>query len=208
VAELELRRQLEEVAAQRRELPVGGPVPQDYVFDEGAAELADQGTVRPVTLSQLFAPGKDTLVLYSYMFGPEMDEPCPMCTSFIDGLNATAPHAAQRLNLAVVARSPIGRLREVARQRGWTLLRLLSSSGCSYHPDYFGEDAAGGQWPVLNVFVRREGRVHHFYSTEALFVDQPGEPCHLDLMWPLWNLFDLTPEGRGETWYPQLSYAR
>ena len=109
-AEVELRNQIEKVAAERRRLPPGGAVREDYRFEKAPGE-----TVR---LSELFEPGKSSLVLYSYMYGPRMEEPCPMCTSIIDGLEATAPHAAQRVNLAVVAKSPIGRVLEFARGRG------------------------------------------------------------------------------------------
>ena len=131
-----------------------------------------------------------------------------MCTSFLDSLNGTAPHAAQRLNLAVVAKSPIGRIRDFARGRGWHNLRLLSSARNTYNRDYHGETADGGQLPVLSLFARRDGKIYHSYSTEMAFA--PPEPAqnqrHIDMMWPLWNLLDLTPEGRGADWYPRLSY--
>lgn len=209
-AELDLRRRLEDVAALRRRLPVGGEVPQDYVFEEGAAALDDRETVRPVRLSGLFEPGKDSLILYSFMYGPNMPKPCPMCTSLLDGLNGTALHARQRVNFAVVARSPIDRIRQFARERGWRNLRLLSSAKNTFHRDYHGETPEGDQSPAINVFVRRGGKVHHFYGVEALFVPpEPGQdPRHVDLLWPLWNLFDLTPDGRGADWYPELAYDR
>src|ERR1039457_6226306 len=108
-AEQDLRAQVEQVARLRRELPLGGEAAQDYVFEEGAADIADTATVRPVKLSDLFREGFDTLALYSFMFGPEMKQACPMCTSFLDSLNGTAHHAAQRINLGVVAKSPIAR---------------------------------------------------------------------------------------------------
>ena len=198
-AERDLRRQVEEVARLRRELPLGGVVPEDYVFDEGA---------RSARLSELFRDGCNTLALYSYMFGPAMKQPCPMCTSFLDSLNGAAPHALQRVNLAVVAKSPIARIREFANQRGWHNLRLLSSAGNTYNRDYHAETADGGQLPLMSIFVKRDGRVHHSYSTELLFSQpEPGQnERHIDMMWPLWNLLDLTPEGRGTDWYPRLSY--
>jgi predicted dithiol-disulfide oxidoreductase (DUF899 family) len=203
-AEIELRRQTEAVAAKRRNLPLGGEVPEDYVFDE----QSDDGTVRQVRLSELFADGKDTLIVYSYMYGPQVAAPCVMCTSILDALDGEAPHVVQRVNLAVVAKSPIERVRQFARERGWRNLRLLSSARNTYNRDYQGELPDGSQMPALNVFVRRDGRVHHFYATEALFVPaDPGQnQRHVDSIWPLWNLFDLTPEGRGENWYPRLSY--
>jgi len=207
-AEMELRRHVEEVAAMRRELPLGGVVPQDYEFEEGAADPADVNTVRRVKLSELFGPGKGSLVVYSFMYGPDMPKACPMCTCMLDSLDRTAPHAAQRINLAVVAKSPIARIREFARERGWRNLRLLSSANNSYNRDYRGESADGAQWPSLNVFVKRGDKIHHAYNSELFFV--PGEKGqdnrHVDSIWPLWNLFDFTPEGRGTDWRPKLEY--
>ena len=207
-AEIRLRRNLEEVAALRRTLPPGGEVREDYLFEEGGGDLNDTQTIRKTRLSELFTPGKDTLILYSYMFGPQMQSPCVSCTSILDGLNGTAPHVQQRVNFAVVAKSPIARIREVARTRGWKNLRLLSSATNTYNQDYQGENASGSQMPSLNVFVRRDGRIRHSYNTELLFApSEPGQDGrHVDLIWPLWNLFDYTPEGRGTNWYPRLSY--
>jgi len=208
-AEIELRSHIEEVAAMRRKLPAGGAVPQDYEFEEGAADPADTDAVRPVKLSELFSLGKDTLVLYSFMYGPNAAKACPMCTCMLDSLDGNAAHAAQRINLAVVAKSPIARIRAFARGRGWRNLRLLSSEGNSYNRDYRGEGADGAQWPALNVFVQRDGKIHHRYNTELLFAPQEkGQSArHVDAIWPLWNLFDFTPDGRGTDWHPKLDYA-
>lgn len=207
-AERDLRQHVEQVAELRRKLPLGGELPEDYAFEEGAADPANTTTVVPVKLSALFREGLDTLALYNFMYGPAMKQACPMCTSFLDSLNGAAPHAAQRLNLAVVAKSPIGRIREFARGRAWHNLRLLSSAGNSYNRDYHGETADGGQMPVLSLFVRRDDRIYHSYSTELAFAPpEPGQnQRHIDMMWPLWNLLDLTPEGRGADWYPRLTY--
>jgi predicted dithiol-disulfide oxidoreductase (DUF899 family) len=208
-AEIELRRRVEEVAALRRQLPLGGEILEDYVFDEGATDLSDAQTVRQVRLSQLFQPGKDTLAIYSFMFGTKMKAACPMCTSIIDGLNATVVNASQRMNLVVVAKSPLERLRGFARERGWNRLRLLSSAGNNYNRDYYGENAEGGQQPSLNIFARRGGKIHHFWHSELVLTPpDPGQnQRHVDMMWPLWNLLDFTPEGRGTDWYPSLNYA-
>lgn len=204
-AERELRRHLEHVAGLRRKLPLADPVPEDYTFETESLD----GTPRAVRLSALFAPGKDSLLAYSFMYGPKMERPCPSCTCILDGLDGVAPHVAQRANLVVIARSPMPRIRAFARERGWRNLRLLSSSGNNYNRDYHGEDANEGQWPALNVFVKRNGRVHHFYATELLFAptERGQDPRHVDLIWPLWNLLDLTPEGRGTNWYPALDYG-
>jgi predicted dithiol-disulfide oxidoreductase (DUF899 family) len=207
-AEMELRKKMEAVAALRRKLPLGGPVPEDYEFEEGAADIDDTETVGRVKMSELFQ--KDaSLAVYSYMYGPAMAKACPMCTSILDGLNATMPHAGQRINVVVVAKSPIQRIRAIARERGWRNLRLLSSAGNSYNRDYHGEDAKGSQSPALNVFARKDGRIHHTWCSELMFVpsEPRQDPRHVDAMWPLWNLFDFTPEGRGTDWRPKLAYG-
>jgi predicted dithiol-disulfide oxidoreductase (DUF899 family) len=205
-AEIDLRRTIESVAAQRRSLPTGGQVPQDYVFEEIVGENG-AGIKRKVRMSELFAPGKDTLILYSFMFGPEMASACPSCTSILDGLDGEAPHVMQRVNFAIVAKSPIERIRAWAKERGWRNLRFLSSAGSTYNHDYQGENAKGEQMPALNVFVRRNGKISHFYNTELMFAPaDPGQdPRHVDMIWPVWSLFDVTPEGRGK-WNPKLSY--
>ena len=204
-AEIELRRQTERVAALRRALPLGGTPPEDYVFEEAGT---NDSATRRVRLSELF--GKhSTLVAYSYMYGPQMEKPCPSCTSMLDGLNGQAEHIQQRVGLVVIAKSPIERIRAAARERGWTKLRLLSSAGNTYNQDYHGEDASGSQRPCLNVFTRRDGAVRHFWASEMMFApSDPGQnPRHVDMIWPLWNVLDCVPEGRGSDWYPQLRYA-
>lgn len=207
-AEVALRRHVEEVAATRRALPPGGKVPQDYVFEE--ADPHDETAVRRVRLSELFVRPDASLVVYGFMYGPKMAKACPMCTAMLDSLDRTAPHATQRINLAVVARSPIARIRAFARERGWRNLRLLSSAGTSFNRDYHAEDDDGAQLPMLNVFARRGGEIRHMYGTEMLFAPvEPGQDArHVDIIWPLWNLFDFTPEGRGRDWYPALEYAQ
>jgi predicted dithiol-disulfide oxidoreductase (DUF899 family) len=159
-------------------------------------------------MSELFKRDA-SLAVYSYMYGPAMAKACPMCTSILDALDRTVPHAGQRINVAVVAKSPIQRIRALARERGWRNLRLLSSAGNSYNRDYRGEDAKGSQLPALNVFARKDGRIHHLWCSELMFApSEPGQNArHVDAIWPLWNLFDLTPEGRGTDWYPKLAYG-
>jgi predicted dithiol-disulfide oxidoreductase (DUF899 family) len=212
-AEVELRRAIERVAAQRRALPPGGAVPEDYVFEEAAGE---GGSVR---FSELFAPGKDTLVLYSFMFpryegdtrpGPAEGEtarlplaetPCPSCTSILDSLDGAAPHLAQLINLAVVAKSDPDRIATFARERGWRNLRLLSARNNRYNIDYLAEDPDSGQRPILNVFTRDGGKFRHRWSTELMFAPrEDGEdPRHVDSIWPLWNVLDMTPDGRANS---------
>lgn len=203
-AEIGLRRQVEEVAKLRRKLPLGGEVQEDFVFQEPAEVVG----MRKVKLSQLFAPGKDTLLLYSYMYGPQMENPCPMCTSIIDSLDGAAPHVGQRVNLAIVAKSPLPRILTFARNRGWRNLKFLSSSDNLYNRFYHGEDEDGHQSPAMNVFVKRDGKVRHFWASELMFTkgEKGMHPRHVDMIWPLWNLLDLTPEGRGKDWYPKVTY--
>lgn len=203
-AELELREALEQVAARRRTLPLGGRVEEDYVFEEMQPDPGADAS-RKVRLSELFAPRKASLIVYSFMYGPDAELPCPMCTSFLDGLDGSAPHITQRANLAVVAKSPIGRIRQWAARRGWRYLRVLSSAGNTYNADYFAESPDGQQLPACNVFTKSKDGIYHFYATEMLYAPVDGHPRHMDLLWPIWNVFDLTPEGRGE-WAPQLSY--
>jgi predicted dithiol-disulfide oxidoreductase (DUF899 family) len=203
-AEIGLRRHTEAVAEQRRRLPLGGELPTDYSFDES-------GT-RTVRLSQLFEDGKDTLLLYNFMFIPgeaglSLEGACPSCTSIIDAVDGEAPHIVQRINLAVVAKAPIEQFEAHARTRGWRNLRLLSSANTTYNADYHGEGERG-QNPIATVFVRRDGKIHHFWSSELFFAPtEPGlHPRHVDFIWPLWAVLDLTPEGRGTDWGPELAY--
>jgi predicted dithiol-disulfide oxidoreductase (DUF899 family) len=199
-SEIALRRQTEAVAAERRALPPGGVVPQDYVFHEGA-----EG--RAVKLSELFGD-KAVLLLYSYMYGPAMARPCPSCTSMLDGLDGQVEALSQKVAVAVAAQSPIARIREFAAERGWRRMRLVSADGTTYQRDYKGEDETGGQWPILNVFEKQDGVIRHVWASELAFAprDEGQDPRHIDMVWPLWNFLDLSPEGRGD-FRPSLTYV-
>lgn len=199
-AEVALRQQVAEVAALRRRLPVGGEV-EDYVFEE----VVD-GAERETRLSELFDEGKDSLILYSYMYGPDNERPCPMCTGILDGLNGQAHHLSQRVNVAVVGNSPVRRLHDWAHGRHWNHLRLLSAEKTTYSDDYFGQTPDGVQMPMCNVFTKTDNGIRHFWGSEMLYAGLEGDPRHMDLMFPMWNYLDLTPEGRGENWYPSLDY--
>ena len=187
--EIALRRNAEAVADERRKLPLGGALKEQYVFD---------GADGPVRFSDLFTAGKDTLLVYNFMFGPKMQAACPYCSSILDGLDRAALHIGQRVNLAIVAKSPLTRILPFARERGWQHLRLLSSAANSYNRDYYGESETGDQWPMMNVFVLRNGAIHHTWGSEVFFAppDRGQDPRHVDLLWPIWQLMDLTPSGR------------
>ena len=213
---------MEAVAAARRELPPGGVPTEDYVFQGVRAD----GAAADVRLSELFAPGKDSLVVYSFMFprdpgddrpGPAAGElaqlplhegPCPSCVALIDQLDAAAEHVNPLVNLAVVAKAPIDRVQAFARERGWSALRFLSSAGNTYNRDYFAETAEGAQRPMLNVFQRDGDTVRHFWGSELFYapVDPGQDPRHVGTLEPSWNLLDLTREGRPGDWDEQLSY--
>ncbi len=217
-AEIALRRQVEAVAAQRRALPPGGTVPEDYVFERiGAHSRPEQ-----VRLSELFGE-HDTLLLYSYMFGPERDVPCPGCTHLLDCIEGAARHVPQRAPLYVVARSPIARLAAWAHARGWNHLQLLSTAGNDYSAHYFGNTAAltpamreqrgygeDENWdePMLNVFRKDGDAIRHFWGSELVFApDDPGQDHRgLDFADAVWGLLDTTPEGRGDTFFPKVTY--
>jgi predicted dithiol-disulfide oxidoreductase (DUF899 family) len=210
-AEIELRRQTEAVAALTRNLPLGGLVPDDYVFEDWDAAAR---APRPVRLSELFADGKDTLFLYSHMFIPgekglPLEVGCPACTSIIDGMDGAAQHLVRQINFAVVGKVPIEQLRAHAQSRGWRHARLLSSGKNTYNVDYQGEAPDGSQIPNANVFVRKGGKIHHFWSSELW--DMPNDPGmdmrHVDFLWPMWSALDHTPGGRGKDWGPKLDYS-
>ncbi len=206
MAERELRRQTEAVAALRRKLPMGGAAKEDYVFEEirPGSKAVKPGKAR---LSQLFG-NRDSLIAYSFMFGPNAKAPCPMCTAMLDSLDGAARHVGERAALVVIAKSPIERIMEFSRVRGWSHLRLLSSEANTYNRDYFGETADGDQMPVVNVFHRKKDKIRHFYHSELLYMrpEKGQQPRHVDMIWPLWNVLDLTPEGRGADWMPKLRY--
>jgi predicted dithiol-disulfide oxidoreductase (DUF899 family) len=221
--EIELRRSMEAVAAARRQLPPGGIVPEDYVFEGEGPD----GFPTPVRLSELFAPGRDSLAIYSFMFPrdpgderpgpaagessrlPLVESPCPSCTALLDQLDGAAEHARPLVNLAVVAKSPLPRVTTFAEEREWRRLRLLSSAGNTYNRDYLGETAEGAQRPMLNVFHRDGAVLRHFWGSELWYAptDAEQDPRHLGTLEPLWNLLDLTPEGRPTDWDEQLRYS-
>ncbi len=201
--EIALRRHTERVAQMRRELPIGGKLKEDYVFDEMV-----NGEKRTTKFSELFAEGKPSLVIYSMMYHPDDKFPCPSCNSIVDGLDGSTTHVRDKINFVVVTKAPIEKTLEWASGRGWRNVRLLSSFSNTYNHDYLGENEKGNQLPILNVFSKTPDGIFHTYATELLFAPaDPGQHHrHVDIIWPVWNLFDYTPEGRGADWHPKLQY--
>lgn len=197
--EIALRRQIERVAEQRRQLPPGGAVTRDYRFE---------GEDGPASFADLF-DDKQTLVAYSFMFGPEREQPCPMCTSLLSAWDGEAEDIGQRLSLVVIARSPIARLKAFKARRGWRHLRLYSDVGGDYSRDYYGVAEDGSDIPAFNVFTRRDGTIRHFWSGEMGIesLDPGQDPRGAPDLMPLWTVLDSTPEGRGTDWYPRLEYG-
>ena len=195
--EIELRRHIARVAAQRRALPPGGEVKQHYRFDSADG---------PVSFADLFGD-KDTLIVYSFMYGPERKQGCPMCTSQMSAWDGIAPHVRQRAAFAMVARSPIERIAAYGTERGWRNLPLFADTSGDFTRDYVSADDA--DMPGYNVFTRAGGTIRHFWSGEgSMEMADPGQDPHdAPDMSALWTLLDTTPQGRGTDWYPKLKYA-
>ena len=196
--EIELRRHIERVAEQRRALPPGGAVKSDYRFDgEGGS----------IGMSELFGD-KQTLAIYSMMYGPRRKEPCPMCTSLLSAWDGEARDVEQRIALVVTARSPIERIMAFKKQRGWRHLRTVSDTSGEYTRSYVSAEDA--DIPGFNVFTRRDGTIRHFWAGEmsGKTADPGQDPRGAPDLMPLWNILDSTPEGRGTDWYPKLEYSK
>ena len=204
-AEVDLMRQQERVAAMRRALPPGAVVP-DYVFEEGPEHLEDgDEPARRVRMSELFsAPGR-SLVVYHLMYGKAQTTPCPMCTMWIDGFNAAAPHIERNVDFVVVAAADVPTLRAHARHRRWDNVRLLSAASNTFKHDLNSEDDDGSQDSTVSVFTRDDdATVRHFYTGHPWMSEDVRERG-IDLLTPVWSTLDLTPQGRGD-WYASLDY--
>ena len=197
--EIELRRHIERVAEMRRALPPGAPM-KDYRF------VGENG---PVSLEGLFGD-KQSLVVYNYMYGPQRERPCPMCTSLLSAWDGEAQDIMQRTALAVIARSPIERLVAFKKERGWRALKLYSDPSQEFSRDFHAVGENGEDWAGLHVFTRRDGTIRHFWSGEMDFstADPGQDPRGAPDLMPLWTVLDTTPEGRDPKWYPKLDYGR
>jgi predicted dithiol-disulfide oxidoreductase (DUF899 family) len=197
VAELELIDHVERVAALRRQLPAETVV-ADY-------ELIDVASGDRVRLSELFTAPDRALIVYHFMYGKAQTQPCPLCTMWIDGYNAAAPHLAPNVDFVVVAAAEPAALHSHAAARGWSNLRLLSAGDSTFKYDLGSEEADGTQTEWISVFTRGDdGSVRHLYSKGAQMADDRRERG-IDLLSPVWHLLDLTPNGRDD-WYPSLKY--
>lgn len=205
-AEIELMRQRERVAEMRRALPAGATV-HDYEFLEGPTSLADgDEPITTVRLSELFTAPDRSLVVYHFMFGKKLTNPCPMCTAWIDAFNGVAHHLVQNVDLVIVAAADPSTLRAHARNRGWDKLRLLSAGENTFKCDLGSEDREGHQDSTISVFTREgDGTLRHFYSGHPWLADDIRERG-IDELNPIWNVLDLTPQGRGK-WYASLEYG-
>ena len=218
LAEIELRNARERVAALRRELPKGATI-QDYEFIEGPPSLDDgDAPTKNVRLSELFSEPRlspdasgftspdRSLVIYHFMYGKKQTVACPMCTAWIDSFNGVAHHLAQNVDLAIVAAADPSTLRAHARNRGWDKLRLLSAGDSTFKYDLGSEDGEGHQDSTISVFTRdSDGTLRHFYSGHPWLADDIKERG-IDELNPVWNMLDLTPQGRG-TFYASLEYG-
>lgn len=197
--EIELRRHLERVHEQRRALPPGPVIRKDYRFiDEQAFEVG---------LADLFG-GKSTLVTYFWMYGPQRERPCPMCTNLLGALNGNAADIKQRVALKVLGRSPVQRQYAFAQERGWRDLNFVQTVGDDYARDIGALQPDGAEYPALVVFRRDGDHVRLFWAGQMTGeMSDPGQDTRgaPDLA-TLWNVLDLTPEGRGSDWYPKLAY--
>jgi predicted dithiol-disulfide oxidoreductase (DUF899 family) len=199
VEEIELRRHIERVAKQRRALPLGGEA-RSYEF------LDEQGTTSG--LAEMFGR-HDTLVTYFWMYGPERDRPCPMCTSLLGSWDIPAVDLEQRVALVVIGRSPVARQLAFARERGWRNLKFYQCVGDDFAKDYRGLAPDGSEWPALDVWKKDGNKVRHFWAGESGDTADPGEDAHgAPDPTPLWTILDLTPGGRGTDWYPKLEYVQ
>ena len=189
--EQELVARVKALAAARRALPPGGELKEDYVF-----QWAVDGRVgQPVRFSELFGD-KCTLLLYSFMFGPNWDNPCTSCTSLMDGFDRTWYQVSRDAAFVAIAKAPATRIHAWAKQRGWSQIPLVSGAESPYQADYkCQEDSDDMQLPVMHVFKKDSGKIVHFWGTEST-------SNHLDTVWVYWNLMDFTPEGRPDLLTP------
>lgn len=197
--EIELRRHSTRVAEQRRALPPGPVIEKAYKFKDQHGFDAQ--------LFELF-DDKDTLVTYFWMYGPERQRPCPMCTNMIGALNGNARDIRQRVAFKILGRSPVGRQYEFANERGWRDIQFVQTVGDDYARDLGLLNPDGTENPALTVFYKDGDKVRLFWASEMTkeMADPGQDPRDSPDLAALWSVLDLTPSGRGENWYPKLQY--
>ena len=158
--ERELVKKVKAVAAKRRKLPPGGQLKENYVF-----KWANDGKVgKSVKFSELFGD-KNTLLLYSFMFGPNWDKPCPSCTSLVDGFDRSSYQVTRDAAFVAIAKAPADRINAWAKKRGWSQIALVSGFNSAYQADYKCQgDSDDMQWPVMHVFRKQDGKIFHFWG--------------------------------------------
>lgn len=183
------------VAEQRRKLPPGGRIKEDYTFKWAT----DEHLGKEVKVSELFGD-KDTLLIYSFMYGPGWDNPCPSCTSLVDGFDRTTYQVTRNAAFVAIAKAPADMINAWAKKRGWSQIALVSGSDSPYQADYNCQGETDDmQWPVMHVFKKTDGDIFHFWGTEL-------QGNHVDTVWPYWNLMDFTPEGRPDLMTPPQNF--
>jgi predicted dithiol-disulfide oxidoreductase (DUF899 family) len=206
--EKELTRRGDELTRKRQALP-WVRVEKDYSF-----ETVD-GTK---TLAELF-DGRSQLMLYHFMFGPQFELGCPVCSSITDTLNANAVHLAARdTTLLLSSRAPLERLQAYKQRLGWDDIGWVSTVGDDFHRDLgflhteeelrpflsgdipptieqnarmCGTDALGyvTDGPGLSVYINSDGAVYRTYVSTAR---------GLEPTMAYYGLLDRTPIGRNE----------
>jgi predicted dithiol-disulfide oxidoreductase (DUF899 family) len=197
--EIEVRRHLTRVAEQRRALPPGPVIDKDWQFKDEQGFDSD--------LAGLFGD-HDTLVTYFWMYGPERERPCPMCTNWIGAVNGNARDIKQRVALKVLGRSPVSRQYAFAQERGWHDIDFVQTVGDDYANDLGLIRPDGFENPALVVYRKDGDKVRLFWSSQMTGeMGDPGQdPRDAPDIASLWTVLDLTPAGRGTDWYPKLSY--
>jgi predicted dithiol-disulfide oxidoreductase (DUF899 family) len=197
--EIEFRRHMTRLVEQRRALPPGPVIAKDYRFKD------EQGF--EVGLAELFGD-KDTLVTYFWMYGPQRERPCPMCTNWLGAVNGNAADIKQRVALKILGRSPVERQYAFAQQRGWRDLNFVQTVGDDYARDLVMLNADGSENPALVVFSRKGDEVRLFWSSGMTreMADPGQDPRDAPDIASLWSILDLTPDGRPADWYPKLQY--
>jgi predicted dithiol-disulfide oxidoreductase (DUF899 family) len=203
-AEIDLQQNIDRVSEIRRSLPDGPLIEKDYRFKDMNGDA--------IGLADLFGE-HDTLITYFWMYGPDRERPCPMCTNLLGPLDANAKDLTQLVALAVLGRSTVERQLAFAQERGWRELSFYQTVGDDYALDYGGLDPeSGSESPVMAVFKKigagKDAVVRLFWKGEMTgqMADEGKDPRGGPDFSPLWTALDLTPGGRGDDWYPKLYY--